>query len=225
VPALTALNAARWASISSVSCASAGNCVAGGSYTDPSGHSQAFVVDETAGTWGTAKLLPGTVPPLPGGSYQSGSIFSSVSCPSAGNCVAVGDIYPDAPAIIAEESGGSWGAARQITGTTPSSPLSVSCPSVGNCAVGGFSSSNDSAPFLLDETDGSWGTPQEVPGSAADDIWTVSSMSCASPGYCTAGGTYYSNSARTAYAFVIDEKPPTSTVVALSPARVTYGKG
>jgi len=30
-----------------VSCASAGNCSAGGSYTDSSGHQQAFVVRET----------------------------------------------------------------------------------------------------------------------------------------------------------------------------------
>jgi hypothetical protein len=31
----------------SVSCASAGNCSAGGNYSDASGHLQAFVVNET----------------------------------------------------------------------------------------------------------------------------------------------------------------------------------
>jgi len=219
--------------VDAVSCPSPGNCTATGQVvTQYSAYNhgavpQAFVVDEISGTWGTPKLLAGTLPPLPGGSYQTGSMFSSVSCPSAGNCVAVGDIYPNnAPVIMAEESGGSWGAARQLTGTSALSPppLSVSCPSAGNCAVGGFSTSNFSAALVLDETDGSWGTPQDVPGSAFTDVWNVASMSCAAAGYCTAGGTYYSSSARTSYGFVIDEKPPTSTVAALSPAKVTYGK-
>ena len=33
-----------------MSCASAGNCSAGGYYTDSSGHRQAFVVSEVNGT-------------------------------------------------------------------------------------------------------------------------------------------------------------------------------
>ena len=35
------------AGITSLSCATAGNCSAGGGYTDSSGHGQAFVVSET----------------------------------------------------------------------------------------------------------------------------------------------------------------------------------
>jgi hypothetical protein len=229
VPGSAALNTYGAANIDSVACPSAGNCTATGTVADVATlytHGwapQAFVVDETGGTWGTVKLLPDTTPPQPGGSYPTGSVFSSVSCASAGNCVAAGDIYPG-PAIIAEEHGGSWGAAQQIPGAAATSALSVSCPSAGNCAVGGLSTANDSAPLVMNETDGSWGTPQEVPGSAADDIWTVTSMSCPSAGYCTAGGTYYSNSARTSLGFVVDEKPPTSTGLTLSAAKVTYGK-
>ena len=43
-----------------MSCASAGNCSAGGYYTDGAGHEQAFVVSEVNGTWGTAIEVPGT---------------------------------------------------------------------------------------------------------------------------------------------------------------------
>src|SRR3954451_6502952 len=43
VPGIATLNAGGYAWIDSVSCASAGNCSAGGSYTDASGNAQAFV--------------------------------------------------------------------------------------------------------------------------------------------------------------------------------------
>ena len=47
VPGTAALNKGNAAVINSVSCASAGSCGAGGSYTDGSGHRQAFVVSRT----------------------------------------------------------------------------------------------------------------------------------------------------------------------------------
>ncbi len=43
-----------------MSCAAAGNCSAGGHYTDSSGHFQAFVVSQVNGTWHTAIEVPGT---------------------------------------------------------------------------------------------------------------------------------------------------------------------
>ena len=49
VPGSGALNKGGNGELSSVSCASAGNCAAGGGYTDRSGHSQAFVVSERNG--------------------------------------------------------------------------------------------------------------------------------------------------------------------------------
>ena len=54
VPGTAALNTGGLASIDSVSCASAGNCTAGGDYLDRSLHKQAFVDSEVNGTWGTA---------------------------------------------------------------------------------------------------------------------------------------------------------------------------
>jgi hypothetical protein len=47
VPGTAALNPGGSAAIGTVSCAPAGTCSAGGSYTDSSGHGQAFVVSQT----------------------------------------------------------------------------------------------------------------------------------------------------------------------------------
>jgi len=85
VPGLGALNKGRIAGVSSVSCGSAGNCAAGGSYQDSHGHSQGFVVSERHGVWGRAIEVPGL------GALNKGDAgVSSVSCASAGNCAAGG---------------------------------------------------------------------------------------------------------------------------------------
>ena len=47
VPGTAALNTGGGAQVQSVSCRSAGNCSAGGWYTDSSRHPQAFVVSES----------------------------------------------------------------------------------------------------------------------------------------------------------------------------------
>jgi hypothetical protein len=69
-----------------VSCASAGNCSAGGNYTDSSSHGQVFVVSQVNGTWHAAIEVPGTA-----ALNQAGfTNLASVSCGSAGNCSAAG---------------------------------------------------------------------------------------------------------------------------------------
>src|SRR5262249_4730389 len=75
-----ALNAGGIAAISSVSCGSAGNCSAGGFYTDNSGRRRAFVVSEANGAWGTAHQ--GAAALNAGG----GALINAGSCASAGNC-------------------------------------------------------------------------------------------------------------------------------------------
>jgi len=45
--------------VRSVSCGSAGNCAAGGSYRDRNGHGQGFVVSEKNGLWSRAIKVPG----------------------------------------------------------------------------------------------------------------------------------------------------------------------
>src|SRR5215471_15942797 len=54
VPGVAALNKGGQAVVNALSCASAGNCAAGGYYTDGSGHRQAFVASQASGTWQAA---------------------------------------------------------------------------------------------------------------------------------------------------------------------------
>src|SRR5215471_17542450 len=58
VPGTAALNKGGKAVVDSVSCGSAGNCAVVGTYTDASGHIQAFVASETNGVWHAAVELP-----------------------------------------------------------------------------------------------------------------------------------------------------------------------
>ena len=85
VPGSGALNKGN-AELTSVSCASAGNCVAGGLYTDGMQHFQAFVVSQTNGIWGTAIEVPGSATLNQGGF----ATVSSVSCRSGRDCAAAG---------------------------------------------------------------------------------------------------------------------------------------
>src|ERR1022692_3781357 len=64
VPGLAALAGTGDSGLNSESCASAGNCSAGGFYQAASGPnpccgSQAFVVSQVNGTWGKARPVPG----------------------------------------------------------------------------------------------------------------------------------------------------------------------
>jgi hypothetical protein len=200
VPGTAALNKDGFAAISSVSCTSAGNCSAGGSYRDTSGRLQVFVVSEAKGTWGRAEQVPGTAGLNKGGEAE----ISSVSCASAGNCSA-GGFYADASshlqAFVVSEAKGTWGRAEQVPGTAALNKggeaeiSSVSCASKGNCSAGGSytDASRHSQVFVVGEAKGTWGRAEQVPGTAALNKHGdagLSSVSCASAGNCSAGGFY-----------------------------------
>ena len=90
--------------IKSVSCASAGNCTAVGTYTGNNihcvvceGSDQGVVLTETDGSWAR-----GVQAPLPGG--DGTGMLDSVSCTSAGNCAAVGH-YSGGGLLVNETNG------------------------------------------------------------------------------------------------------------------------
>jgi hypothetical protein len=199
LPGLAALNAGGGAEVSSVSCASAGNCAAGGDYSDRRSDFQGFVAVERDGRWGTAIEVPGLAALNKGGE----AFGDSVSCPSAGNC-AVGGTYLDGNGqfrwFVASQRNGAWGKAIQVPGVRAlprgdapgHEPLS--CASAGNCAVGGeVYRRGRRQVFVAVERDGRWDRAIEVPGLAAlnkDGLAFISSVSCASARSCAAGGAY-----------------------------------
>ncbi len=187
-----------------VSCASAGNCTAVGSYFDSSGHLQGVLLSETSGKWGV-----GVEPSLPAnaGTNSSASVYR-VSCASTGNCTAVGgytDSSGHSQGLLLTETSGTWAAGVEASlpanaGTNPNVSLdSVSCASAGNCtAVGNYNDSYDSSTvqdqgLLLTETSGTWATGVDASppaGAGTAQYVVVQDVSCASAGNCTAVGLY-----------------------------------
>ena len=203
VPGLGALNTGGQAAITSLSCASPGNCAAGGYYdyqpSSDSEVSQAFVVSEVNGVWDSA--VPVAVTVNAGDDAQ----VQSVSCGSAGDCVAGGFYAYDSglyQAFVVDSSNGTWGAEIGVPGVSGGLNMTgfaevnaVSCSSAGNCSIGGDYADGDFAiqAFVDDETGGTWGTAIAVPGAIdlnAGDEASVDAISCSSPGNCGAGGAY-----------------------------------
>jgi hypothetical protein len=138
-----------------------------------------------------------------------GVTLASVSCASAGNCVAGGDIAPsiEGPyqAFVVSQKNGTWGKAIEVPGSAAlnvggnADVVSVSCASAGNCAVGGSyqDGADHQQAFVVSENNGWWGRAIEVPGSGALNTGggaNVVSVSCTSAGYCAAGGEYSDSS-------------------------------
>jgi len=215
VPGLGSLNKGGHAFVNSVSCASAGNCAAGGDYADAHNHVQAFVVSERNGTWRTAIEVPGSGTLSKG----AGAAVNSVSCASAGNCAAGGN-YSDGhghlQALLVNERNGSWGRAIEVPGSGTlnkggnAQVTWVSCASAGNCAAGGsyVDGSHRQQALVVSERNGSWGRAIEVPGSGTLNKGgnaLVASVSCGSAGNCAAGGGYTDGSGHP-QGFVVSER-------------------
>jgi IPT/TIG domain len=217
VPGSATLNAGGYAIALSVSCASAGNCAAGGAYTANSdGAFQAFVVNETDGTWGDAEEVPGTATLNVG----EDAWVRSVSCPSAGDCSA-GGFYQESggvgEAFVVNETDGTWGDAEEVPGTATlnagegAEVEALSCAYAGDCSAGGYYENGSDAleAFVVNETDGTWGNAEEVPNTAtlnAGGDASIASLSCpaGSTGNCAAGGSY-KDSSNHEQAFVVSE--------------------
>ncbi len=218
VPGLAALNtdgngSPVSSSVDSVSCASAGNCAAGGQYvTNPPYNpppSQAFVVTQTNGTWSKAEEVPG-LDSLNGG-QQAETTF--MACPSAGNCTAAGSYapnnlntcFPDSTCytvFVVNEKHGSW---AQATGPNEFGSVSgLTCPATGDCVAAGAQVDGQGNPAgeVLSETNDHWTTPLILASTQ-----NVDSVSCSSPGYCAAGGNGDHSGIETA--FVITESKGT----------------
>jgi hypothetical protein len=155
----------------------------------------------TNGEWGTARpaVFPADIQSTP-----LNSVLNSVSCSSPGNCTAVGQFLNSTggnEAFTMTSTGGVWGTARpavfpaDIQNTSLDSVFnSVSCAAPGNCtAVGQFKNiTGGFEAFTMTSTNGVWALAR--PAVFVDFVQDVSkyglftSVSCASPGSCTAVG-------------------------------------
>jgi len=206
---LGALNKGGGAEVNSVSCGAAGNCAAGGEYTNRGFNGQGFVAVERGGFWGQAIEVPGL------GKLNAGfsAEVDSVSCASAGNCAAVGTYgEPYGTGFVVAEKKGVWGKAIDVglIGGRIAGANSVSCASAGNCAAGGFysdSSGGVTQGWVAVERLGRWGNGIEVPGLGALNKGgdaAVNSVSCPAAGSCAAGG-YYTGRHQHSQGFVVSQ--------------------
>lgn len=215
MPGLTALSAGGDAEPWALSCASAGDCSAVGSYTDSRGHQEVFVDSARNGRWGNATELPGLA------ALSTGSLveIGAVSCPEPGDC-STGGGFSTGPstieAFVDDQRQGRWGTAKEVPGTAAlnvggNADLGrVTCPMAGSCSAAGVyvDASGNTQAFVVAEKNGIWGRAFEVPGTAALNAAGnagIDSISCARPGDCSAGGFYRANPSDTE-AFVITEK-------------------
>jgi hypothetical protein len=130
--------------LSGVSCTSPESCVAVGGYDNAAGHGEAMVVADSGGRWryATGIRLPSNAAASPA------AHLSAVSCPKAGECVAVGAYQTKSSqgeGLAVAETRGRWGQATEIRlpGNVTAQPqaelYSVSCATHRSCvAVGSY---------------------------------------------------------------------------------------
>jgi hypothetical protein len=225
VPGLSALGTRD--GITSLSCTAAANCAVGGTYDSRHGL-EVFVASERNGRWVRAIEIPG----FTALNQEGYGLLASVSCVSAGNCVAGGTYAQPADfaggvyePFVASERNGRWGKAIEVPGIPPAGSTlcepdsascvagqvsSVSCAPGGTCAVGGWFDTpaiSGTVAFVATYKNGHWANATQVPGLAALDTAknsAVRSVSCTLTGKCAGGGSY-SNLGGQLPAFVVDE--------------------
>jgi hypothetical protein len=126
-----------------VSCATAGNCAAGGIYDGTDYESRGFVAVERNGVWGKAIEVPGL------GALDYGlGVVTSVSCLSPGNCAADGsysDLDGSQQGFVAVLENGVWHRAIEV-------------PGLGALDKGGYA-----GVLSAGERHGHWGTTIQMP--------------------------------------------------------------
>ena len=214
--------AASFSTLSALSCAAQGNCVAAG---DP-GLGVARVVNQTRGVWGRARQVPGLAALSGSGAL---STIDALSCSAAGWCVAAGNYWhpPNgfphsrgSVTVVVIEHNGVWQKARLIPGMAALNHgwlaliSSISCDRAGACTAGGTyrdRSTHALRPFVVSQHRGVW-TPAHaiagvtaLPNASPAGESGIGAISCTSPGNCTAAGRY-TDTTGNVLPFVVTEK-------------------
>jgi hypothetical protein len=178
---------ASWYTFEAVACTSADYCVAVGYYTVAAG-------DRTlVETWNGAAWA---IVPSPDVAGDASDVLTSVSCPTASSCTAVGGATGASPPwqTLAESwNGSAWTiATTPNVGTAENTLNSVSCPSPTYCSAVGTSFPGGQ-PETLDEvwSGGGWAveaTPDVSTSSALVGVTCTSASSCTAVGVASGAG-------------------------------------
>jgi hypothetical protein len=201
------------AEFNSVSCPTDGNCTAVGQFENIDGNIEAFTMTSEDGEWDYA--LPAQFEDDIKADVQdemrAGTAFIEVSCSSPGNCTAVGgfrNMDDNYEAFTMTSIDGEWGLAQPaqfdegVQSENPDAEFnSVSCPTDENCtAVGSFTNSDgNTEAFTMTSTGGEWNTaqPAQFSHDFQSDNSNLNEVSCSSPGYCIAVGSFTNSDGNT----------------------------
>lgn len=193
---------------SSIACPGSGACTAVGTYINPLQNSLGLLLNEAGGRWGasTGAVLPAGAAPA-GTVGDQTVVLSSVACPQAGSCTAVGwyfDNDENGQGLLVSESGGAWQAGTEVT--LPANAVGglekqsagldwISCASLGNCLATGVYTDigYNSQGLLLSESGGVWqsGIESPLPRNAAVQQYAAADQSdCTAAGDCAVIGQY-----------------------------------
>jgi hypothetical protein len=173
---------ANGASLDSVSCVSASDCVAVG-FTTTGATSAPLVEDLDGSAWSVE-----TDPPPEGEDGQ----LSGVSCPADGDCVAVGEedeMEADSQTALAQQNTGSGWSTEPALGPLGSSLNAVDCIATYFCYAVGQDAGDVS---LVELWDGIAWIP--IPAQNPGDAENLNGVSCAAADSCAAVGDFESGS-------------------------------
>lgn len=189
--------------LSSVSCGSTTECTAVGIYYDGSGNLRGLLISGGGDSW-TASAAPLPADGLDQGQGGDPKWFdlTSVACPSAGNCTAVGfyQSLSGEEGLLLGESGGEWTATEVQPPRDASTEHlieldAVACATAGNCAaVGSYDTPSGTGGLLLTEENGAWSAGAPAPVPTNTNLATLGTVACASSGSCTTAGFYLDSS-------------------------------
>ncbi len=190
------------ADLGALACATLRSCVAAGDYSvtahdQTSTFAQPTVVAEAGGAWHRALQIALPANAATGMTQQAS--LTSIACPAAGSCVAVGgynDRSGTARPMFAVQSGGLWGRAREIATAPGGALLALACRSARSCVAVGSSQagSGETLPMTIAESGGVWGSPSVLTLPAHADLQQgneLSGVSCPGVGACVAVGYYF----------------------------------
>ena len=215
-----------FAVLDSLACTTPGDCVAVGTADN-----RPMLAVQTHGAWAPARA----VAPPAGVHFTSnegvGHLFS-VACPSAGNCVAVGNYgATDGAGVMAvSETHGHWRRAQRVPlpadGSSTRQPapvldllLAVACTSAGKCAaVGtygdvriGFGANGQ--PMTASDTNGTWrravqvNLPRGAYPAPPTETSSLTTIACPRPTGCVAAG-FYDDTRQQTEAMLLSERGP-----------------